>query len=134
DTMADLLGRIGWGFAAVVVVRLAYISLRARALHRSCGSQAIAYSDVWRIRLASEAVEVVTLTGPFLAEPTKGWLLKRRGLSTTCAFGAVVVEYVIYTLASAWMAATALALLVWRHALPGALDHLASIFLCIVGA
>jgi hypothetical protein len=55
---------------------------------------------VLRIRLSGESVEWLTFTGPFLAEPAKGWLLKRRGVSTPAAFAAVVTEYLLYTATS----------------------------------
>jgi len=78
----------------------------------------LSYGDVLRVRLLGEAIETLTFTGPFLAEPAKGWLLTKRGLTGADAFGGVAIEYLLYTLVSAWMAAIALALLVSRGALP----------------
>src|SRR5207244_13119603 len=68
------------------------------------------------IRFAAEAVEMLTFTGPFLAEPAKGWLLTRHGVTAAQAFGAIAIEYLAYTLVSAWLATGALWLLLARHA------------------
>jgi hypothetical protein len=42
------------------------------------------------IRLSGEAVQVLTLTGPFLAEPTPAWLLQRRRFTLTEGFAATI--------------------------------------------
>ena len=86
--LADMLVRVGWGFPAIVAVYTAHLSIRAAALWRSVIGGRVRYGDVLRIRLSGEALEMLTFTGPFLAEPTKGWLLKQRGLTTADAFAA----------------------------------------------
>ena len=114
--VADLLRRTGPALAIVSALYLAHLAMRAAALWRSIG--ALRYADVLRIRLSGEAIEMLTFTGPFLAEPAKGWLLTRQGLSGAEAFGGVAVEYLVYTLTSAWMAMVALSLLLARAVLP----------------
>jgi hypothetical protein len=114
--VADLLRRTGPALGVVSALYLAHIAARAAALWRSIG--ALRYVDVLRIRLSGEAIEMLTFTGPFLAEPAKGWLLTRQGLSGAEAFGGVAVEYLVYTLTSAWMAVVALSLLLARAVLP----------------
>jgi hypothetical protein len=64
---------------------------------------------------------MLTLTGPFVAEPAKAWLLHRRGLDGPQALGAVAAEYLLYDLAAGWMAAGGLSILLLRGALPDAL-------------
>ncbi len=113
-TVARMLWQIGWGFAALTVLRAGYVALRAGALWRTMPAGILPYRALWWIRLSSEAVEMMTLTGPWLAEPAKGWLLKRRGLSTARAFAFVLLEYLLYTMVSAWMAAVALWMLLER--------------------
>src|SRR5262249_38119548 len=76
------------------------------------------FAEVLKVRLSGEAIETLTFTGPFLAEPAKGWLLTRRGLAGVDAFSAVAIEYLMYTLTSAWMSTIALWLLLSRAALP----------------
>ncbi len=113
----SLLRRVGWGFLTVSVLYTAHLAVRSAALWRSLPSSALRFIEVFQVRLAGEAVEMLTFTGPFLAEPTKGYLLTRRGATGPDAFGAVAIEYLLYTLVSAWLAAGSLTLLVVRHAL-----------------
>ncbi len=117
-TIASLLRRVGWGFAVVSALYFAHVCVRAAALWRATG---LRYRDILRVRLYGEAVEMLTFTGPFLAEPTKGVMLARHGLSPRDAMKGVGVEYALYTLTSAWMAVFALSLLVSNGALPAAL-------------
>jgi len=119
--VADLLRRTGPAVVIVSGLYLAHIAVRAAALWRSIGT--LRYTDVLRVRLSGEAIEMLTFTGPFLAEPAKGWLLTRQGLSGAEAFGGVALEYLVYTLTSAWMAAAALSLLLARGTLPQGLQH-----------
>ncbi len=112
--VASMLWQIGWGFVALTALRAGYVALRAGALWRTMPTGILPFRALWWIRLSSEAVEMMTLTGPWLAEPAKGWLLKRRGLSTARAVAFVLLEYLLYTMVSAWMAAVALWMLLER--------------------
>jgi hypothetical protein len=114
----DLLRRVGWGFAGVSALYAAHLTVRATALWRCLPSGSARYGNVLRVRLSAEAIEMLTFTGPFLAEPAKGWLLARGGLTGVDAFGAVAIEYLLYTLVSSWMAAAALSMLLARGVLP----------------
>jgi lysylphosphatidylglycerol synthase-like protein len=123
-TIVDLLVRVGWAFPIVALLYFLHICVRAAALWRctACSDTAggLRYRDVLRVRLSGEAVEMLTLTGPFLAEPAKGVMLTRHGVTRGDAIRAVASEYGLYTLTSAWMAAFALVLLVSRGVLPPA--------------
>jgi glycosyltransferase 2 family protein len=112
-----MLVRTGWTFVPFMAIYGLHVALRAAALWRTMLDGQVRYADVLRIRLAGEAVEMLTFTGPFLAEPAKGWLLARRGLATADAFAAVVTEYLLYTVASSWLAIVALWLLLARGTL-----------------
>jgi glycosyltransferase 2 family protein len=113
-----ILVRAGWSFLSFLAIYGIHLALRAAALWRTVLGGRVRFADVFRIRLAGEAVEMLTFTGPFLAEPAKGWLLTRRGLPSADAFAAVVTEYLLYTVASAWLAIGALWLLLARGTLP----------------
>jgi hypothetical protein len=129
----DLLHRVGWGFVSVSLLYAAHLVVRSFALWRSLPPPAVPFADVLRVRLAGEAVEMLTFTGPFLAEPAKGWLLKRSGIDASKAFGAVAIEYLLYTVVSSWLAAFALAALVTRETFPPALrGPVAAIVVCTV--
>jgi hypothetical protein len=116
--VATMLVRVGWGIPAAMALYAAHVGVRAAALWRTVIRGRVRFVDVLWIRLSGEAVEVLTFTGPFLAEPTKGWLLKQRGLPTADAFAAAATEYLLYTVISSCLAATGLSFLLARAALP----------------
>ena len=117
-TIAGMIHRTGWSFWLVVLLYAAHTALRGVALWQTLPTGAIALSDVIAIRFGAEGLEMLTLTGPFLAEPAKAWLLHRRGLDGPAAFGAVAAEYLLYNLTAAWLAAVSLSLLLARGGLP----------------
>src|SRR5947207_8641974 len=124
--IVDMLRRVGWAVLAVSALYATHIAVRAFALWRSLGGgdagpprhERLSYAEVWRVRMSGEAVEVLTFSGPFLAEPAKGWLLTRYGFSTPDAYAAVALEYLLNTVVSSWMASAALAILLARGVLP----------------
>jgi hypothetical protein len=119
--IAAMLRRVGWGFLIVCGLYSLHVTVRAAALWRSLPHKSVAFSAVWRVRLSGEAVEMLTFTGPFLAEPAKGWMLKACGLSAAEAYGSIAMEYLLYTLAAGWMAAASLSVLLARNAVPYAI-------------
>lgn len=132
DVVWAMLLRTGWSFLAVVGIYGLHVGLRAAALWRTVLEAQVRLSDVLRIRLSGEAVEVLTFTGPFLAEPAKGWLLTRLGVTTADAFAAVVTEYLIYTVVSSWLAILALSLLLTRGTLPSAVQSSVVVIITIM--
>jgi hypothetical protein len=100
----ETLGRIGWYFAAALLLGAAHQTIRAAALHRCViRSGVLRYRDALAIRLSGEAIQSLTLTGPLLAEPTKAWLLETRGLTLKEGFAATLTEYLIYMFITAAM-------------------------------
>ncbi|HEX5475487.1 MAG TPA: lysylphosphatidylglycerol synthase domain-containing protein [Vicinamibacterales bacterium] len=116
--IVGLLRQVGWSLVVVSGVYAVHLAVRAVGIWRSLPDATLGLVDVLRIRFAAESVEMLTFTGPFLAEPAKGWLLARRGVKTADAYGAIAIEYLLYTAMSAWIAASALSLLIGRRALP----------------
>jgi hypothetical protein len=121
-TIAGLLRQIGWSFWLITLLYAAHTALRGVALWQTLPPGAIPLFDVIAIRFGAEGVEMLTLTGPFLAEPAKAWLLHRRGIETPAAFGAVAAEYLLYNLTAAWLGSVALGILLFRGALLRALN------------
>jgi hypothetical protein len=107
------LGTIGWYFALILPLYAAHHATRALAL-RTCVLPPVTlrYIDAVAIRLSGEAVQVLTVTGPLLAEPTRAWLLRRRGLTLTEGFAATISEYLVSLFVNAAMAIAALGSLV----------------------
>ncbi len=118
----DMLRQVGWWFVVVVGLYAAHTALRGVALWQTLPPGTLRLGTVIRIRFGTEGVEMLTLTGPFMAEPAKAWLLHRHGLDGAESVGAVATEYLLYNLSAAWMAAAALAVLLVRGVLPRALS------------
>lgn len=118
--IAGMLADLGWGFAGIVGLYAVHQLARTAAL-RGCltESKKARYVDVLQIRVAGEAVAYLTFTGPFLAEPTRAWLLKRHGLTTEEGFAAALTEYLTYTLLATAFSIAALAALFLRFSLAG---------------
>jgi hypothetical protein len=129
----SMLGRIGWGAVPIGAAYAAYQLLRAAALSASVpADRAIAFRDALWIRLSGEAVQFLTFTGPFLAEPAKAMLLKGRGLSTIEGFAATITEYLAYTITSAVLSVAALAYLLQYGTLEGGVRRAALVILAIM--
>jgi hypothetical protein len=116
-----MLRQVGWSFSIVIALYAAHTALRGVTLWQTLPARTVPLGTVVRIRFGAEGIEMLTLTGPFMAEPAKAWLLHRHGLDGPDAIGAVATEYLLYNLTAAWMAAAAFALLLVRGVLPHAL-------------
>jgi uncharacterized membrane protein YbhN (UPF0104 family) len=118
--VSEMLGRIGWGAVPIALAYGAYQCVRALALTASVTSaSALSFRDSVWIRLSGEAVQFLTFTGPFLAEPAKALLLKRRGLTTVEGLAATLTEYLSYTLTAAVISIAALGWLLANATLEG---------------
>ena len=115
--MVDMFRQLGWAFLLITAVYTLHTAMRAVALWCCLGRSRIRFRDVARVRLSGEAVEMLTFTGPFLSEPTKGVLLKRYGIDTADAFGGLAAEYLVYIIVGFFLATGALVVLLSREAL-----------------
>jgi Lysylphosphatidylglycerol synthase TM region len=130
----ESLAGVGWGYLPLLAIFAAYQLTRAAALAQAALVSGIPYrSFVWT-QLSGQAVQTLTFTGPFLAEPTRAWLLKRRGVATGDAFAGVLAEYLVNT----WLsAALSIAGLVWirgHFALAAPVDTAARIIIIVMAA
>jgi Lysylphosphatidylglycerol synthase TM region len=119
QVVLSMLRDVGWAIVPVAALYALHVALRAVALWWTLPDGLLPLSDVLRVRVAGELVEI--FTGPWLAEPTKGWLLVRRGLGVADAVGYIALEYLLYTIVAGWMAGAAFGVLWMRHALPRAM-------------
>lgn len=117
-TVAAMLRRAGWSFAAVSALYAVHQAVRAAALWRALPRSPASFLQVLRVRFSGETVEALTFTGPLLAEPAKGWFLQDYGVTVPDAFAAVALEYLMYVVVSAWLAAAAFGFLLGRGLLP----------------
>jgi hypothetical protein len=128
------LGQIGWYFVPILLLGGAHQAVRALALNVCIlRPGTLSYRDAVAIRLSGEAVQTLTLTGPVLAEPTKAWLLERRGLTFKEGFAATLTEYLIYSFVSAAMAIIGLIALVVRFEPSAAITSIASAIVIMCG-
>jgi hypothetical protein len=134
EILAALI-KIGWYAALILPLYAAHHAMRALAL-RTCvlPPAKLGYLEAVAIRLSGEAVQVLTVTGPVLAEPTRAWLLQRRGLTLTEGFAAAISEYLVSLFVNAAMAIAALAYLVPRiHPVAG-VSGIAIALICVSSA
>lgn len=117
-TILELARRSRWALLWMAVLYALHLGIRAWVIWRNLPPGHLSLLDVIRIRLAAESVEMLTFTGPFLAEPAKGWMFIRRGVSAADAVGVIAFEYLTYTLLAADLALVGVSVLLYRHALP----------------
>jgi hypothetical protein len=129
--LLGMVERVGWRFAIVVVIYALHVCVRGVAVWRTAPAGAVPFADVLRAQFSAEAVEMLTFTGPFLAEPAKGWLLTRGGLGLPDAFAAVITEHLLYAVVSCWLMAAAAALLLLHGMLPLAVWPTAAVVLIL---
>jgi hypothetical protein len=130
----SMLGRIGWGAVVILATYAVYQSFRALALVAAITpSRTIRFADALWIRLSGEAVQFLTFTGPFLAEPAKALLLKRRGLTTREGFAATITEYLAYTITASVLSIGAFWWVLEYGSVSGATRTAAIVLLAIMG-
>jgi len=132
--IASLILGVGWYFGLIAATYAGHQLLRAIAYWKCVTpNQRSSYLDILRIRLSGEAIQYLTFTGPFLAEPAKVWLLRERGLGTKHAIAATVSEYLIYTLTSAAFAVAGLVYMVSHFHLSGPVSLAATTLIYVMG-
>jgi Lysylphosphatidylglycerol synthase TM region len=119
----SLLVRIGWHFVPVVAAYSGYELVRAAAFGRCIPTgRHPPYRELLKIRLYGEAVQSLTFTGPFLAQPSMAWFLRARGLNTADAFAATISEFLLYTSTSAALSVAGLVYLLYEFQLSRAVS------------
>lgn len=132
--IVSLLLGVGWYFGLIAATYAGHQLLRAIAYWKCVTTNRhSSYLDMVRIRFSGEAIQYLTFTGPFLAEPAKVWLLRKRGLSTKHAVAATVSEYLIYTLTSAAFSIAGLVYIVSHFELSRPLSLAAQILIFVMG-
>ena len=105
----SMLLAIRWTLLPVLMLYGGHQALRAMALTLCVPRPGgLRYLDAVAVRLAGEAVQYLTFSGPVVAEPTKAWLLGRRGLTTWEGLAATLAEYLASSFAAAVMAVAGL--------------------------
>ena len=96
-TIFETVTRIGWGFLIIVAINGIRHVMRAYCLYLAIHSEnrSVGFHNVLAARLAGEAVNLMTVTGPFLGDATKVALLQRKQTLTHSA-AAVIVDNILY--------------------------------------
>ncbi|MCK7498465.1 MAG: lysylphosphatidylglycerol synthase domain-containing protein [Comamonadaceae bacterium] len=89
------------------------------------------FLDALWIRLSGDAIHSLTFSGPFLSEPTKAWLLKRRGLSLAEGFAGTLTAAVMNLVVGAAMGTAGLGYLLRHGALPAPAAAAAVALVCL---
>ena len=80
EQIFSMLWEIGWNFLLVAFLFGTYQLIRAAALLRCfLGQQRLSYWRTLWIQISGETVKTLALSGPFLGEPLKAVLLRKRG-------------------------------------------------------
>jgi hypothetical protein len=96
------LANLRWSIAPVLALYAGHQMARAAALMWCVAPRRVlGFADALWIRLAGEAVEFLTFTGPIASEPTKASLLRRCGLDLPEGLAATLTEYLASTVAAA---------------------------------
>ena len=115
----EMVRRSGWSIVWMVILYAVHIAIRGWVIWRSLPQPRLPLLETIRIRFAAEAVEMLTFTGPFLAEPAKGFMFVKRGVPAARAAGVIAFEYLIYMAVAAMMALGGLVALLGRGAFHG---------------
>lgn len=111
-TVVETVSRIGWGFLLIVAINGSRHLARASCIYFAIErrQRAVGYRGVLAARLAGEAVNLMTITGPLLGDATKIALLRRRQTLSQSA-AAVIVDDIIYYVTVGLMILSGVALL-----------------------
>jgi len=111
--------QLGWHALPILACYGVYQAMRAVAFKLSVlRSREVSFRDALWIRLSGDAIHSLTFSGPFLSEPTKAWLLKRRGLSLAEGFAGTLTAAVMNLVVGAAMGTAGLGYLLRHAALP----------------
>jgi len=118
-TILAVARQSGWTIVWMIALYGVHIVVRGWVIWRSLPPSRLGLVETLRIRFAAEAVEMLTFTGPFLAEPAKGWMFIRRGIPAAQTAAVILFEYLTYTVVAAGMALAGLIVLLSRGAFSG---------------
>ena len=114
-TVRQALGRVGWGFAAILLIAgLRELAKAAAWTQTLADPHRLPLFDAFRARLAGEALTSLVPMGFLIGEPTKAQHVGDR-VPFAAAFNALVLEYAFYGLSLVVLAGIALVVAApWR--------------------
>jgi hypothetical protein len=106
--LGQAIARVGWGFAAILLVSAIRELARAAAWTQTfTGTHRLSVRDAFRARMAGEALSALVPMGFVVGEPAKAHYVDDR-MPFATAFGGLMLEFAFYTASLALFAVTAL--------------------------
>ena len=109
----DSLRAVGFGFIILILVSGVRHLLRASAWKKCFEADhrhRVGLLELFNVRLAGEAIRYISFTGPFLGEPAKAALIKKR-LPLSHGLSSVIVENLTYSLSAVLVSVAGVVLL-----------------------
>lgn len=110
---------VGFGFLILILVSGVRQVLRVVAWSKCIEAEQrgrVSLLELFNVRLAGEAIRYVSFTGPFLGEPSKAALIRKR-LPMVHGLSSLIVENLTYTLAAILITISGMALLLVKFTL-----------------
>ena len=121
DLIFATVSQIGWGFLFIIATNFSRHLIRATCIYLAIPKEHrvnVGYHNVLAARLAGESMNLMTFTGPVLAEATKAAMLKNR-ITFSRSAAAVIVDDIMYYITVALMMLSGVALMVLSVGAPG---------------
>lgn len=96
QAIVDGIGRVGWWFAAIVLLGALRMACRTRAWMICTNDPQLRFGDAFSAWLVSDAMGNLTPLGLLASEPTK-ILMARTKISTVTSIASVTIENIFYT-------------------------------------
>jgi len=112
-TVYETISQIGWGFLLIVATNFSRHLIRASCIYFAIPKEFrnVTYRNVLAARLAGDAMNLITFTGPVLAEATKAAMLRNK-ITFSRSAAAVIVDDIMYYISVALMMLSGVALMV----------------------
>ena len=113
DEVFKIIRQVGWGFLLIIATNFSRHAIRAFCIYLAIPGEHrnVSYRNVLAARLAGDAMNMITFTGPLLAEATKAAMLKNR-ISFSRSAAAVIVDDIMYYITVALMMLSGVAFMV----------------------
>lgn len=117
DDILASIRLIGFGIVAVLLVSAVRHLLRALAWLYCIeeGHRQISVFHLFNVRMAGDALKLLSFTGPFLGEPAKA-VLVRKQLPMVHGMSSIIIENLTYTLGVVFVVISGLVLLIANYA------------------
>lgn len=108
-SIVSLFETIGWNIVIVVALFGAHEAVLAMTIGQCLpAGHHVSFRQLLLVRFSGEVARTMAHGVPFLAEPTRAWVLSRQGVDAAHAYGAAVAEFTANSTTSALVIASVL--------------------------